>query len=169
MVEANNESFATVLELLADSYADTGIELLPRISDRMQWGDNRDNNTFETQHVPFDRLSVIAAVPRLMMGWDVYATQYSNWCQSGGLSGFEPAADNPIRVIWAAWDAAVDAALNEILECFVKAAIVIGIVGAKAKSAIAKNDFRNMPAELVEDDVTRGVGLGATLQMWIDH
>ncbi len=175
VVEANNDAYSTVLELLTENYADVGIELLPRIIDRTQWDDNRDNNTYQMQYVPFDRLSVVAADPRIMMGWDFYANQYFAWYQSKGEGGIEPAANNPIRKIWSAWDKAAvagsmeeaDAHLNAMIAEFVKGGWVIGIVGEEAAPGIVKANFRNMRPGLVSDDITRGIGLGATQQMWI--
>ncbi len=175
VVEANNDAYGTILELLADNYTDVGIEILPRIIDRTQWDDNRENNNFQMQYVPFDRLSVVAADPRIMMGSSFYAEQYYDWYRTGGEGGIEPAADNPIHEIWADWDKAAvagsmeeaDGYLNAMIEKFVKGGWVIGIVGEEAKPAIVKSNFKNMRDALVEDDITRGIGLGAPQQMWI--
>jgi len=175
VAEANSDAYGTTLELLADNYKDIGIELLPRIIDRTQWDDNRDNNNFQMQYTPFDRLSVVAADPRNMMGSDSYANQYYVWYRTGGASGIEPPADHPIRGLWAAWDRAstagslaeADAALNEMIRSFVTEGWVIGVVGEEAAVSIVHNNFMNMRDGLVQDDVTRGIGLGATQQMWI--
>jgi peptide/nickel transport system substrate-binding protein len=177
VVEANDNAYGTILELLAGNYKDIGIELLPRLIDRTQWDDNRDNNNFQMQYTPFDRLSVVAADPRNMMGSDSYANQYFVWYRTGGTSGIEPPADHPIRKIWAAWDRAstagtaeeADVALNEMIADFVNDGFVIGVVGEAAATAIVKNNFHNMRDGLVQDDITRGIGLGATQQMWMDQ
>lgn len=175
VVEANSDAFANTLELLAANYADIGIELLPRIIDRTQWDDNRRNNTFQMQYYPFDRLSVVAADPRRMMGNDSFAAQYFIWYQTGGASGMEPPADHPIREVWAAWDRAstapslaeADAAMAELIETFVTEGWVIGIVGETPVLAIVQNDFHNMRGGLIEDDVMRGVGLAQPQQFWM--
>lgn len=177
VVEANNDAYGNILELLADNYRDIGIELLPRIIDRTQWDDNRDNNNFQMQYYPFDRLSVVAADPRNIMGNDSYATQYFIWYSTEGESGIEPPADHPIRDMWAKWDVAstagsveeADAALNGMIDTFVKAGFVIGVVGEEAAVSIVKDNFKNMREGLVSDDITRGIGLGQTQQMWIEQ
>ncbi|MDN3722064.1 hypothetical protein QW131_29995 [Roseibium salinum] len=50
---------------------------------------------------------------------------------------------------------------------FVKNGWVIGLVGEVATPVIVKNNFRNLPEGLVEDNITRGVGLARPQQMWI--
>jgi peptide/nickel transport system substrate-binding protein len=112
-----------------------------------------------------------------MMGNDSYANQYYIWYSTKGASGIEPPADHPIRTIFESWDAAAkapnraaaDAALNQLIDTFVRQGWVIGIVGESPAIAIAKNDFKNMPDGLIEDDITRGIGLGRTQQMWIQQ
>ncbi len=177
VVESEHDNLSNVLELLADNYRDIGIELLPRIIDRTQWDDNRDNNNFQMQLYPFDRLSVVAADPRNMMGNDSYAEQYFIWYETNGESGIEPSADNPIRDVWAAWDIAstassieeADAALNDMIATFVNQGWVIGLVGEESVLAVVKDDFHGMRDGLVQDDITRGIGLGRTQQMWIEQ
>jgi peptide/nickel transport system substrate-binding protein len=175
VVEGNNDAYGTILELLAENFTDLGIELLPRIIDRTQWDDNRDNNNFQMQYTPFDRLSVVAADPRNMMGNDSYANEYYTWYETDGESGVEPPADHAIRDVWAAWDTAstagsieaADAAMDELIATFVTNGWVVGIVGEEAAVSIVKNNFMNMRDGLVSDDITRGIGLGGTQQMWI--
>lgn len=175
VVEANNDAYANTLTLLSENMTEIGIELLPRIIDRTQWDENRDNNNFQMQFYPFDRLSVVAADPRKMLGDDSFAEQFYTWDATDGASGIEPPANHPIRDAWAAWDAAsvagtlkeADAAVNEMVETFVKEGWVIGIVGEEARLAIVSDRFRNMREGLIEDDVSRGPGVGIPQQMWM--
>ena len=177
VVEANDAAWGNALELLADNFADVGIELLPRIIDRTQWDSNRDNNDYQMQWVPFDRLSVVPADPRNMMGSDSYGNQYFVWYSTEGASGIEPPADHPIRTLWADWDKAstsgtleeADAAVNHMIETFVTNGWVIGVVGEATVPNIVGNNFHNVRAGLVSDDVSRGIGLGQTQQMWLDQ
>ncbi|WP_332702233.1 ABC transporter substrate-binding protein [Devosia sp.] len=177
VVEASDAVWGNALELLADNFADVGIELLPRIIDRTQWDSNRDNNDYQMQWVPFDRLSVVPADPRNMMGSDSYGNQYFVWYSTDGASGIEPPADHPIRTLWADWDKAstsgsleeADAAVNHMIETFVTNGWVIGVVGEATVPNIVGNNFHNVRAGLVSDDVSRGIGLGQTQQMWLDQ
>lgn len=177
VIETNDDAYTNVLELVADNFSDVGIELLTRLIDRTQWDDNRKNNNFQMQLVPFDRLSIVPADPRIMMGSDFFANEYFTWYRTGGESGIEPPADHAIRDVWAAWDRAqaastleeADAATNEMIAEFVNNGWVIGLVGEVATPAIVKNNFHNLQAGLVEDNITRGIGLGRTQQMWIEQ
>jgi peptide/nickel transport system substrate-binding protein len=175
VVEMQHANGPKTMEIVADNYKDIGIELLPRMIDRTQWDADRDNNEFQMQWYPFDRLSVVAADPRIMMGSDGYAQQYYVWYSTKGASGMEPPADHPIRKIFADWDAAssaskradADASLNDLIKTFVTEGYVIGVVGESPAIAVVKNDFHNFRDDLIEDDITRGIGLGQTQQMWM--
>lgn len=177
VVENREDSLTNVLELVADNYRDIGVELLARLIDRTQWDDNRKNNNFQMQLIPWDRLSIVPADPRTMLGSDFFAEQYFAWRRSGGESGIEPPADHAIRDLWAAWDRAAtastieeaDAATNEMIAGFVNNGWVIGLVGEIATPAIVKNDFHNLQEGLVEDNITRGIGLARTQQMWMEQ
>lgn len=177
VVEANDAAHSDSLELLADTFADVGIELLPRIIDRTQWDNNRDNNDFQMQWTPFDRLSYVPADPRRMMGNDSYAGQYFIWYETDGASGIEPPEDHPIREIFALWDEAsqagtleeADVAVNKLIEAFVTGGWVIGVVGETPVINVVANNFHNQREGLVEDDIFRGVGFGQPQQFWIDQ
>jgi peptide/nickel transport system substrate-binding protein len=177
VAEANDAVHADSLELIAGNFADIGIELLPRIIDRTQWDNNRDNNSFQMQWMPFDRLSVVPADPRRMMGWDGFAHQYFVWYNTKGDAGMEPPADHPIRDIWAAWEKAstsrtveeADEIVNGMIDAFVRQGWVIGVVGEDPSPVIVSNRFHNMRAGLVIDDVHRGKGLALPQQMWIEQ
>lgn len=177
VVENADDAYANVLELVAENYRDIGVELLARLIDRTQWDDNRKNNTFQMQLIPFDRLSIVPADPRIMMGSDFFANEYFTWYRTGGESGIEPPADHAIRKVWADWDKAAsagtleeaDAATNEMIAEFVKNGWVIGLIGEVATPMIVKTNFMNVQNDLVEDNITRGIGLARTQQMWIDQ
>ncbi|WP_316862796.1 ABC transporter substrate-binding protein [uncultured Cohaesibacter sp.] len=175
VVENNNDAYNNLLELAADNLRDVGVEMLPRLIDRTQWDDNRKNNNFQMQLIPFDRLSIVPADPRIMMGSDFFANEYFTWYRTGGESGIEPPADHPIRKVWADWDRAssagsleeADKATNEMIAEFVNNGWVIGLIGEVRTPIIVKNNFHNLQEGLVEDNITRGIGIARTQQMWI--
>jgi peptide/nickel transport system substrate-binding protein len=177
VVETNNDAYTNVLELVADNWTDIGVELLPRLIDRTQWDDNRTNNNYQMHLLPFDRLSIVPADPRMMMGNDFFANQYFTWYRTDGADGIEPPTDHAIRDVWAAWDRAAsagsldeaDAATMEMIETFVTNGWVIGLVGEVATPTIVKSSFKNLQPGLVEDNITRGIGIARTQQMWIDQ
>jgi len=174
VVEANDGSRSNVLELVRANWEEVGIELQPRIIDRTQFDSNRDNNDFAVQYTSFDRLSVTAADPRLLLGDDSYANQWYVWYETKGASGIEPPADHPIRSMWAAWDKAstsatladADAAMNEAIATFVNQGFVIGLVGETPALVIVKDSVANVADGLVNDDVTRGEGLARPQQFY---
>ncbi|MEJ1991170.1 MAG: ABC transporter substrate-binding protein [Maritimibacter sp.] len=177
VIENNNDAYNTVLELVADNFRDIGIEVLPRLIDRTQWDDNRKNNNYQMQFLPWDRLSIVPADPRTMLGSDFYANEYFTWRRSGGESGIEPPADHIIRKLWADWDRAAsagsreeaDAATMDMITEFVNSGYVIGLVGEVKAPTIVKTSFHNLQEGLVSDNITRGIGLGRTQQMWIEE
>ena len=79
--------------------------------------------------------------------------------------------------MWAAWDRAstaptkaeADEATNEMIAEFVNSGFVIGLVGELRAPAIVKNNFHNLQPDLVSDNITRGIGLARTQQMWIEQ
>lgn len=177
VVEANDVASAKTLELLAESFAEVGIELLPRVIDRTQWDNNRTNNDFQMQWMPFDRMTYVPADPRRLMGWDGFGNEYFTWYSTEGASGIEPAADNPIREIFALWDKAsqsasveeADVSVKEMARIFADEGWVIGVFGEGPVVNIVSNAMHNVQADLVQDDIFRGVGLARTQQFWLDQ
>ena len=137
VVENYQDAYNNVMELIADNFRDIGVELLPRLIDRTQWDDNRKNNNYQMQLLPWDRLSIVPADPRTMLGSDFYANEYFTWRRTGGKNGIEPPADHIIRKLWADWDRAAsagskadaDKATNDMIAKFVNSGYVIGLVG----------------------------------------
>lgn len=176
-MEANDAAYAKTLELLAENYAEVGIELLPRIIDRTQWDSNRDNNTFQMQWVPVDRMTFVPADPRMIMGSDSYAHQYFVWYKTHGESGMEPPADHPIRELFALWDKAsqsltveeADGYVNEMVRIFAEQGWIIGVYGEGPVVNVVSEHMQNVQPDLVQDDIFRGVGLARTQQFWLDQ
>lgn len=52
---------------------------------------------------------------------------------------------------------------------FVNNGWVIGLVGEVATPLIKKSNFMNLQEGLVGDNITRGIGIARTQQMWIDQ
>ena len=176
-IEASDAAYAKTLEIMADMFADVGIELLPRIIDRTQWDNNRDNNDFQLQWMAFDRLTYVPADPRLMLGSQSFGNEYFKWYQTDGASGMEPPEGSPVRAMFDAWDKAsqaknleeADATVNEMISHFVNAGYIIGVYGGGTVVNIVSNDMNNVQADLVQDDIFRGVGIARTQQFWLDQ
>lgn len=176
-IEANDAAHAKTLELLAGMFADVGIELLPRVIDRTQWDNNRDNNDFQLQWMPFDRLTYVPADPRLMLGSQSYGTEYFKWYQTKGESGVKPPEGSAVLKMFDAWDRAsqahsladADAAVNEMIGEFVDTGYVIGVYGGGLVVNIVSNKMHNLQPDLVQDDIFRGGGIARTQQFWLDQ
>ncbi|WP_323012805.1 ABC transporter substrate-binding protein [Devosia sp.] len=177
IVEANDASYAKTLELLAENYADIGVEMLPRVIDRTQWDNNRSNNDFQMQWMPYDRMTYVPADPRRLMGSDSFANQYYVWYNTDGTSGIEPPADHPLREVFDLWDQAsssasvevADAHVAEMVRIFAEQGWVIGVYGEGPVVNVVSNRMHNVQPDLVQDDIFRGVGMARTQQFWLDQ
>lgn len=177
IVEASDASYGKTLELLTDNYAEVGIEMLPRVIDRTQWDNNRSNNDFQMQWMPYDRMTYVPADPRRLMGSDSFANQYFAWYSTKGDSGIEPPADHPLRQVFDLWDqasqsASVDVAdrhVAEMVRIFAEQGWVIGVYGEGPVVNVVSSQMRNVQPDLVQDDIFRGVGLARTQQFWLDQ
>jgi peptide/nickel transport system substrate-binding protein len=177
VVEGGDMALSKQLELIAESYSEIGIEILPRVIDRTQFDTNRANNDFDMQYLVFDRLTYVPADPRVMMGSESYANQSYVWYSTDGASGIEPPADSDFRKIYDLWDKASSAAsveeadesMNELIRTFVEGGYVIGVHGAGVRVNVVSNRMHNVQADLVMDDIFREVGLSRTQQYWLDQ
>lgn len=177
VVEANDPSYAKTLELLTENYAEVGIEMLPRVIDRTQWDNNRSNNDFQMQWMPYDRMTYVPADPRRLMGSDSFGNEYYKWYTTGGTSGIEPGEDNALRDIFDLWDQAsqsssvdvADGHVQEMARIFANQGWVIGVYGEGPVVNVVSNQMQNVQPDLIQDDIFRGVGMARTQQFWIDQ
>lgn len=177
VVETNDAANAKTLELLTENFTAVGVELLPRVIDRTQWDNNRTNNDFQMQWMPFDRMTYVPADPRRLMGWDGFANQNFVWYNTKGDSGVEPAEGSPIREIFNLWDKAsqsvsveaADESVKQMAKIFAEQGWVIGVYGEGPVVNVVSNKMHNVVPDLVQDDIFRGVGLARTQQFWLSQ
>lgn len=177
VVQGGDAILAKQLELIAESYSEIGIEILPRVMDRTQFDTNRTNNDFDMQYLVFDRLTYVPADPRIMMGSESYANQSYVWYSTDGASGIAPPEGSNFQKIYDLWDTAssaatledADAAMNELIRTFVESGYVIGVHGEGTVVNVVSNRMHNVQADLVMDDIFREVGLSRTQQYWLDQ
>lgn len=163
------------LELVRQFWADIGVEALIRMMDRTLYTERISTAAFQMRYGPFDRSSIISADPRLMLGWEGFAPKYFDWWDSNGDRGVEPAADHPVRDLWAAWEAAVSAKSYEAAEAHVQDIVaahrdngwLVGMVGETPAVFIVSNRIGNFPAAMINDDVLRGQGIAYPQQMFL--
>jgi peptide/nickel transport system substrate-binding protein len=177
VVEANDASQAKTLELLTESFAEVGIELLPRVIDRTQWDNNRANNDFQMQWMPYDRMTYVPADPRRLMGSDSFGNEYYKWYSTDGTSGIEPSEDDALRDVFDLWTKAsqapsvaeADVSVQEMVRIFVEEGWVIGVYGEGPVVNVVSSHMQNVQPDLVQDDIFRGVGIARTQQFWLDQ
>jgi peptide/nickel transport system substrate-binding protein len=168
------------LEVVKIYWADLGIELLLRRVERSLYSELTDAGDIQIGYFSFDRSSVVSADPRRYLGNladGPWAPLYGQWYETGGESGVEPPADHPIRDAWAAWEKAQTAPtieealayMQEMISVHKENVWVIGIVGEAPTLNIVKNNFRNVPDNLISDDALRGPGIGQPAQFFIKH
>jgi peptide/nickel transport system substrate-binding protein len=168
------------LELVKAYWADLGIELLLRRVERSLYTELVDAGDVQIGYFSFDRSSVVSADPRRYLGNladGPWAPLYGQWYETAGESGVEPPADHPIRDAWAAWALAQSAPtveealahMQEMISVHKENVWVIGIVGEAPTLNIVKNNFRNVPDNLITDDALRGPGIGQPAQFFIKH
>lgn len=177
VVEASGPEYAKTLELITENYAEVGIELLPRVIDRTQWDNNRSNNDFQMQWMPYDRMTYVPADPRRLMGSDSFGNEYYKWYTTDGESGMEPSEGNALRNVFDLWDKAsqsasveeADGYVQQMAEIFVTEGWVIGVYGEGPVVNVVSNKMQNVQPDLVQDDIFRGVGIARTQQFWLDQ
>lgn len=101
--------------------------------------------------------------------------QYSIWYNTSGKKGVEPPADHPIREIWSLFEKVkVEADETKRWQSWLKIRDInkenlwrIGVAGAGPILYIAKNNFRNVPAGLIDNNTLRNEGLAMPQQFYI--
>lgn len=174
VLQYNDASYGVAIEPVRANWAEIGVELQPRLIDRTVFDANRDNNDFDMQFTSFDRLSIVPADARLMLGWDGFANRYYRWYATGGKDGMEPPKDYPLRKAWAEWDNAATAANRaeadkhamEMIKAVVNYGYVIGLVGETPALTIVSDKLKGVRDGLVNDDTTRGEGLAQPIQFY---
>jgi len=174
VVQYQHPEGAPSLEPVRSNWKEIGVELQSRQIDRTLFDANRDNNDFEVQFTTFDRLSIVPADARLMLGKDGFAHKYYRWYETAGKDGIEPPKDFALRKAWASWDKAAVAATRadadkhaqDMIRTFVNEGYVIGLVGETPALTIVSNKIKNMRDGLVNDDTTRGEGLAYPIQLY---
>jgi peptide/nickel transport system substrate-binding protein len=100
--------------------------------------------------------------------------QYSMWYNSSGKTGWAPPADHPIREVWSLFEKVkVEADEAKRWEYWLKIRDInkqqlwrIGVAGAGPAYYIVKNNFRNVPSGLIDDNTLRNEGLGMPQQFY---
>jgi peptide/nickel transport system substrate-binding protein len=98
-----------------------------------------------------------------------------DWYNTKGEEGVEPLPGSPLFEIWDLWEQVKveadeekrTALFKQLMDINKEQMLSIGIVGEAPDLFITKNNFRNVPSGLVQDDPLRAIGLGQPPQFFI--
>lgn len=145
--------------------------------DRATYEDQAKQGLVEVGKWGFDRNVIIPSEPGRYLGTITdgpWAPLYGQWYDSGGELGIEPPAGHPIWQIWEAWENAKSASsagesnayVQEMIKIHKENIWIIGLVGELPRLYIVNNQIRNFPADLINDDTLREIGLAQPAQLF---
>ena len=152
------------LVLVKKYWEQIGIKVAVKSNERSLYTTRCSSGDIEIGVWSFDRNVAVLSDPGRLLGTTTdgpWAPLYALWYTSGGKSGEEPKGD--IRKIYEFWDKVKvtadekqrDKYFKEIINLHKRNIWVIGLVGELPQPAIAKNNIRNVPEEVVWDDTVR--------------
>jgi len=111
----------------------------------------------------------------MIFGIEGWGTEYSRWYESGGKAGEKPAGD--IARLYELWDKIKtattekerDRLAREVVNLHKKNIWMIGTVGELLCPVVVKNNFRNVPTELIKDSSLRTPGNANPVQFFIEQ
>ena len=152
------------LVLVKKYWEQIGIKVAVKSNERSLYTTRCNSGDIEIGVWSFDRNVAVLSDPGRLLGTATdgpWAPLYALWYTSGGKSGEEPKGD--IRKIYELWDKVKvttdekqrDKYFKEIINLHKRNIWIIGLVGELPQPAIAKNNIRNVPEEVVWDDTVR--------------
>jgi len=152
------------LVLVKKYWEQIGIKVAVKSNERSLYTTRCNSGDIEIGVWSFDRNVAVLSDPGRLLGTTTdgpWAPLYALWYTSGGKSGEEPKGD--IRKIYELWDKVKvttdekqrDKYFKEIINLHKRNIWIIGLVGELPQPAIAKNNIRNVPEEVVWDDTVR--------------
>jgi len=158
-------------QIVVDQLKLVGIKVLLDLVERSLYQERLDANQLHMTAWVQDRSAIVMADVNWYVDGENPAWTY--W-RDGDARGVEPPADAVVRQTWALWDqcrAEADQAKRE--EIFKQMLAIqkeqlwnVGVVGEGPALFVTRNNFRNVPDGLVEDDPLRGEGLAHPPQFY---
>jgi peptide/nickel transport system substrate-binding protein len=160
-------------DLAKEYWEAVGIKVLLRPEERSLYEERSDANEVQLGSWVKDRSAVVMADP----GWYDGASPGgldTEWWTSGGTEGVEPLPGSPLFEIWDLWEQVSvepdqetrDALFKRMMDINKEQTLSIGVVGEAPAIFLTKNNMRNVPAGLVQDDPLRAIGLGQPPQFF---
>jgi len=150
-----------VLQMVEKYWKDIGIKVTIKPIDRSLWETRTAAGEIEVDIWNFDRNAAVISDPAHLLLDPLWARLYSLWYRTGGKSGEEPKGD--IRKLYDLWDKVKVTAdenrrnryFEEIINLHKKNIWMIGTVGELPQPVVVKNNFRNVPEDVIWDDTLR--------------
>uniref|UniRef100_A0A7C3MIV5 ABC transporter substrate-binding protein n=1 Tax=Dictyoglomus thermophilum TaxID=14 RepID=A0A7C3MIV5_DICTH len=149
-----------VMELIKSYWEAIGIKTIIKQIDRSLYTTNCNSGDIEIGVWVMDRCSNFILSPGRILGTITdgpWAPLYARWYWTKGKEGEEPTGD--IKKLYDLWDEVnqtIDAKkrdqlIRQIVSLHKKNIWIIGTVGALPQLVIVKNNFRNVPEDLISD------------------
>jgi peptide/nickel transport system substrate-binding protein len=159
--------------LLQEYLDDIGVELLMEGVERSLHEERADNNQIMVHSWVTDRSAVVKADPNWYLG--ASNELWWLWRNTNGAEGSPPPEGHLQQTLWDMWDQVQiepnegkrNEMFDEILDLNIKAMWNVGVCGEAPALFVTKNNFRNVPEGLVQDDPLRAIGLGQPMQFFI--
>ena len=164
--------WADALELIKGYWEAIGIKVAIKSLERSLRATRVASNEHQIAIWYMDRCSRWLASPTHILFGD-WASDYAEWYSTGGKAGEKPTGD--IARLYDLWDrikTAIDKKerdrlAEEIIKLHTKNIWMIGTVGETIQPVVVKNNFRNVPKELIRDDILRSPGNAEPIQFFI--
>lgn len=161
-------------ELVKDYWQSVGVKVSLQPVERSLYEVHTDANEVQIGSWVKDRSAVVPADPGWYVWSDQWAGAYGLWYTSKGQEGIEPPEDHPVRQAWKLWDeiqiTSDDTKRNDLVKQLMdlnkEQLWSIGVVGETPALFLTKNNFRNVPEGLIQDDPLRAIGLGQPPQFF---
>ncbi len=158
---------ADMHQFTAEYLQAVGVKLILRAVERSLWEKDQDDNVIQIDSWVRDRSAIPMVDPGAFLDGGAYGL-WGTWLDTGGKDGVEPPQDHPIRYARDLWakvraegnEAKRNALWQELLDFNKENLWVVGVCGEAPAILITKNNFRNVPSGLVQDDPLRGERLG---------
>ena len=151
-----------ILNMVKNYWEAVGIKVAIRSEERALYTTRCNANEVQIGVWDMRRVCFLLINPDRLLGTaygdSPWAPLWGRWYQSGGQSGEAPPAD--VKKIFDLWDRVKSAMtelertrlLKEIMRIHKKNIWMIGTVGEPPQIAIVKNNFRNVPDDIIWDD-----------------
>jgi len=152
--------WSDVLELVKKHWEAIGVKVALQPVERTLYQTRCNAGDLEVGVWFFDRNLAVMADPGRLLGTVTdgpWAPLYGQWYNSGGKGGEEPKGD--IKKIYDFWNKVIvtadekqrDKYFREIVNIHKRNIWMIGTVGELPQPVVVKNNFRNVPEELISD------------------